>query len=384
MIKILFVVSSLLLSLSVTAVPKDANGQNLVIQSVVVDYEFQQLLIRGFDLLPKGYVEGESLETIVQVNEGAPLSIVSGTPNELLLDFSTDSFVAGDYLLTVKTGNGLSQQDKWKLTIGAVGPQGEKGEAGPQGEKGIRGEAGPRGYQGPQGAVGPQGEKGEAGPQGEKGDNGGKGDKGVSGNPFGGFWDAETNYPLGQMVFHEGRPYWSKVENSLGIEPLDQPQCELWLEEYYFNWVGVAEREDVFCEVAGGHGNVRYSGKGQRRTFWHRINVFGGTATESGTSTIASLQGLLLRSIRFSSEGGDGASVRFTLLVDGERSGFSCDVYIPRGFYGSSSQKCSGGPIKIAKGSEFELMGEPIGYVYTGGHASRIDWAVSVQLLGSE
>ena len=172
MVRILFIVSSLVLSLSVTAVPKDANGQNLVIQSAVVDYEFQQLLIRGFDLLPKGYVEGESLETIVQVNEGAPLSIVSGTPNELLLDFSTDLFVAGDYLLTVKTGNGLSQQDKWNLTLGAVGPQGEKGEAGPQGEQGIRGGAGPQGFQGHQGEVGPMGPRGEKGETGEKGSNG--------------------------------------------------------------------------------------------------------------------------------------------------------------------------------------------------------------------
>ena len=169
------------------ASPKNQNGQNLIIQSAVVDYEHQQLRITGYDLLPKGYVEGESLETIVQVNEGSPLIIVGGTPHELLLDFPVENFNAGDYILTVKTGNGLSQQDKWNLTLGTTGPQGEKGDVGPQGdqgtqgEKGEKGEKGDTGPQGEQGIQGFQGEKGEAGPQGEQGPQGEVGPAGPQG-----------------------------------------------------------------------------------------------------------------------------------------------------------------------------------------------------------
>ena len=159
-------------------------GQNLVIQSAVIDYELQQLRILGLDLLPKGSQKGASLETIVQVNEGIPLNVVAGTPNELLLDFPVENFNAGDYILTVKTGNGLSQQDKWNLTLGTTGPQGEKGDVGPQGDQGTQGEKGEKGDTGPQGEQGIQGfqgEKGEAGPQGEQGPQGEVGPAGPQG-----------------------------------------------------------------------------------------------------------------------------------------------------------------------------------------------------------
>ena len=156
-------------------------GQNLVIQSAVIDYELQQLRITGFDLLPKGSDKGASLETIVQVNEGIPLNVVAGTPNELLLDFPVDNLNPGDYILTVKTGNGLSQQDKWNLTLGAAGPQGERGDAGPQGEKGDTGPQGEKGDTGPQGEQGIQGFQGAQGPAGDKGDKGDTGAQGLKG-----------------------------------------------------------------------------------------------------------------------------------------------------------------------------------------------------------
>ena len=156
-------------------------GQNLVIQSAVIDYELQQLRITGFDLLPKGSDKGASLETIVQVNEGIPLNVVAGTPNELLLDFSVENFNAGDYILTVKTGKGPSQQDKWNLTLGAIGPQGDRGDEGPQGERGIQGEKGDRGDAGPQGEQGIQGEKGDRGETGPRGGIGSQGEPGPAG-----------------------------------------------------------------------------------------------------------------------------------------------------------------------------------------------------------
>jgi hypothetical protein len=66
----------------------------------------------------------------------------------------------GDYLLTVSTGNGQSQNDEYDLTIGAVGPQGEQGQ---QGEKGDTGD------QGMQGAMGMKGDEGDPGQDGEGG-----------------------------------------------------------------------------------------------------------------------------------------------------------------------------------------------------------------------
>jgi hypothetical protein len=166
MIKLLIAICFFGFGFTASASSKNQNGQNLIIQSAVVDYEHQQLRITGYDLLPKGFVEGESLETIVQVNEGAPLIIVGGTPHELLLDFPASAFPAGDYVLTVTTGNGESQQDKWNLTIGAVGPSGKDGVAGPEGPQGPTGTPGPAGITGPQGPAGPQGPIGPQGPTG--------------------------------------------------------------------------------------------------------------------------------------------------------------------------------------------------------------------------
>jgi len=140
MVKLLITICFVGFGFTAAASSKNQNGQNLIVQSAVVDYEHQQLRITGYDLLPKGYVEGESLETIVQVNEGAPLIIVGGTPRELLLDFPASAFPAGDYVLTVKTGNGESQQDKWNLTLGSVGPSGLNGVDGAAGPEGPQGE----------------------------------------------------------------------------------------------------------------------------------------------------------------------------------------------------------------------------------------------------
>ena len=132
------------------------NGQNLTIQSISVDYELEQLQIMGYDLLPRVNSKGEALETIVQVNEGVPLNIVSGTPTQLLLDFETSSMAPGDYLVTVRTGNGEAQRDQWNLTIGSVGPTGTRGDKGDKGDKGDRGDRGGPGL----GVAGPPGPPG--------------------------------------------------------------------------------------------------------------------------------------------------------------------------------------------------------------------------------
>ena len=76
----------------------------------------------------------------------------------------------GDYLLTVSTGTGQSQNDEYDLTIGDVGP------VGPVGIQGVDGPRGGQGPQGPQGATGPQGTAGT-------GTTGGVGPQGPSGPP---------------------------------------------------------------------------------------------------------------------------------------------------------------------------------------------------------
>ncbi|MDA7718607.1 collagen-like protein [Pseudomonadales bacterium] len=149
-------------TLSTPAAENENKGQNLIIQSAVINYERQQLRITGYDLLPKGYIEGEELETIVQINEGVPLTIVSGTPSELLLDFPHSFSENGDYKLSVRTGNGKSKQDEWDLTIGAVGPEGPRGEKGDPGENGAPGDKGLPGPRGPAGLPGDSGTNGSS------------------------------------------------------------------------------------------------------------------------------------------------------------------------------------------------------------------------------
>lgn len=91
----------------------------------------------------------------------------------------------GDFLLTVSTGNGQSQNDQYALTIGAVGPVGAIGSQGIQGELGPQGEQGPPGADGADGSAGPpgaQGEQGIQGPQGEQGPPGADGADGADGS----------------------------------------------------------------------------------------------------------------------------------------------------------------------------------------------------------
>jgi hypothetical protein len=66
----------------------------------------------------------------------------------------------GDYLLTVSTGNGQSQNDEYDLTIGAVGPTGATGAPGPAGPPGPAGADGAVGAPGPAGPPGPAGAAG--------------------------------------------------------------------------------------------------------------------------------------------------------------------------------------------------------------------------------
>lgn len=112
----------------------------------------------------------------------------------------------GDYLLTVSAGNGVSQTDKYNLTIGAVGPQGAQGATGaqgPTGPAGAKGATGAQGPTGPQGVTGVQGQtgmkgatgaRGATGPKGTTGAQGATGPQGPQGNP------GTTNFSVGTNI----------------------------------------------------------------------------------------------------------------------------------------------------------------------------------------
>lgn len=89
----------------------------------------------------------------------------------------------GDYLLTLERSI-ASGAGMFDVTIGAVGPQGPRGEpgaAGPAGPKGDAGDAGPPGPKGDAGAPGPQGPQGAIGPPGAQGATGPAGPAGPAG-----------------------------------------------------------------------------------------------------------------------------------------------------------------------------------------------------------
>lgn len=90
------------------------------------------------------------------------LPIQSADATEIVAELPA-GLPAGDYLLTVSTGNGQSQNADFELTIGAVGPPGPEGPPGPPGSPGP---PGPPGADGEDGADGAQGDPGPPGPPG--------------------------------------------------------------------------------------------------------------------------------------------------------------------------------------------------------------------------
>jgi len=222
------------LSVGILASPKNENGTNLVIHSVQINYELQQIIIRGADLLVGG-------DPIVQIAENAPLAVYSGTPTELVVDMPHEGIADGDYVLTVITGNGAAQQDKWNLTVGAVGPQGEQG---PPGEDGANGQDGEDGQDGPQGLPGLKGDKGD---QGEKGDRGEKGDKGDAPIP------PSEECPEDQFVVGFGAD-WSLVCRSIDHSPTDEfcTTNHCWTvsdSDGLTVWVSIALTSNEFIDV---------------------------------------------------------------------------------------------------------------------------------------
>jgi microcystin-dependent protein len=156
-------------------------GQHLNVEQVfIVPGNPDTLLIMGND-----FDFGKPLA--VELGDLGALVIVSATATQIVAELP-DGLPYGDYLVTVSTGKGQSQNDEYDLTLGAVGPQGETGPQGPQGETGPQGPQGETGPQGPQGVPGPRGAEGATGPQGPQGEIGPQGPQGETG-PVGGVGD---------------------------------------------------------------------------------------------------------------------------------------------------------------------------------------------------
>ena len=159
-----------------------APGNHLLIMDVDVDIAASEttFIIKGQDF---DFVNLSDL--VVTLGDFGALAIINAMPSEIVATYPV-ALGAGDYLLSVSTGNGQSKHDEYDLTIGAVGPegpqgiQGDPGPAGPQGDPGPVGLAGPQGPEGPQGI---QGDPGSVGPQGPIGPVGATGPQGPQGDP---------------------------------------------------------------------------------------------------------------------------------------------------------------------------------------------------------
>ena len=179
-------VTSALVVLAASVAPATAElpGGHLEVEEVLVSIGAPDttLTINGHDF---GF--GGPLEVTLA---GISATIVSADDSQIVASVPSALFPAGDYLLTVATGDGQSQSDEYDLTLGAVGPegpQGPPGPEGPEGPQGPQGETGPIGPAGPIGPVGPAGPAGPIGPigpQGPEGPEGPPGPAGTGGGPF--------------------------------------------------------------------------------------------------------------------------------------------------------------------------------------------------------
>ncbi|MEX2492743.1 MAG: IPT/TIG domain-containing protein [Nitrospirales bacterium] len=106
----------------------------------------------------EGFSFGNNLA--VTLGEFDPPTIIGvATDTQVVVQWPS-AITAGDYLLTVSTGNNQRQNDEYDLTIGGVGLQGPQGVPGPPGPPGADGQNGVNGLPGPQGDQGPEGPQG--------------------------------------------------------------------------------------------------------------------------------------------------------------------------------------------------------------------------------
>jgi hypothetical protein len=140
-----------------TALAKPPKG-DLRVTEVFVSFDTfgDTLLIVG-----EGFTSGPGPLEVSFGNFGV-LTVLSVADDEILVECPPDAdriptCVDGDFLLTVSNDPKKKHSDEYDMTIGAVGPAGEKGE------KGDQGPVGPKGDTGDQGPAGPKGDQGDPG-----------------------------------------------------------------------------------------------------------------------------------------------------------------------------------------------------------------------------
>ena len=115
----------LILILAVIAIPalaaKSPTPLQLFITSVYVDFDTEQIFIRGENF--------DNRDDPVVTLAGEEQILIEYDDNEIVVELPYE-LEDGDYLLTVSTGPAVKDYDAYNLTIGAVGPQGEKGDKG--------------------------------------------------------------------------------------------------------------------------------------------------------------------------------------------------------------------------------------------------------------
>lgn len=205
--------AALLSSLGLTASAAPPGG-HLNISQVLVDdpNDPTSITIVGTDLL-----FGPDVPTVTLGEYVDPLVVVGVPTNETIVALLPENIIAGDYLLTVATGKGQSQNDEYDLTIGAVGPPGPQGEQGPQGPPGANGVDGAPGADGLPGEPGPQG---EPGPPGADGKDGAPGEQGPIG-PVGPQGPQGVEGPPGSITDVVCAP----GESVTGFDPTGNPVC---------------------------------------------------------------------------------------------------------------------------------------------------------------
>ena len=118
LISLVMVVGLMSFPLTVQAVKPASTppGNHLNITEVEVNFDTSMIVSTG-----EHFSFGNTLE--VTLGEFGPLNIVTTSDTEIVVDFPAGGFLAGvkDYLLTVSTGTGQSQNDEYDLTIGANG-----------------------------------------------------------------------------------------------------------------------------------------------------------------------------------------------------------------------------------------------------------------------
>jgi hypothetical protein len=161
---------------------KEHDSHQLKIYQVNVDFAQQSIVIDGVNFKRK---EDDKFtrNNVPVVTLGSTKLLIDGNYTNTNMKANLPSGLsAGDYLLTVSTGNDAEDSDKYGLTIGATGPIGPKGDTGPVGPQGGQGPQGPVGATGAVGAKGDQGSVGSVGPQGPVGSTGAAGPSGESGS----------------------------------------------------------------------------------------------------------------------------------------------------------------------------------------------------------